>query len=281
MQPLNGAEPPEIILDNLHLSRIPIPVGVVQLGGPIYLKGPGSANEMTIQSWALGRRYTSRNGKHNDTFGLVNPAPVKPSSLVDSNGRFFVRSRPTYANFAADDWTVATDHGVANDGTGDQTETINKLLSGGQHVYFPAGVYQVFGTVEVPLGSILTGSGWSQIRGTGPYFGDINNPKPVIRVGNPGDKGSVEISDMLFTVRGANPGAILMEWNVKESIQGSAAMWDSHFRIGGAAGTELTLEDCPIAGGLQPKCMAAAMLLHVTEQASGYFENVWVWTADQ
>lgn len=41
------------------------------------------------------------------------------------------------------------------------------------------------------------------------------------------------IVEMLFAVKGATASAILMEWNVHESHQGSAAMWDSHFRVGG------------------------------------------------
>jgi glucan 1,3-beta-glucosidase len=60
-----------------------------------------------------------------------------------------------------------------------------------------------------------------------------------------------------------------------------AAMWDSHFRVGGATGTNLQLADCPAgASSVNPNCMAASMLLHVTSEASGYFENVWAWTAD-
>ncbi len=43
------------------------------------------------------------------------------------------------------------------------------------------------------------------------------------RVGIEGDHGAVEISDMLFTVKGATAGAILLEWNVHESVQGSGA----------------------------------------------------------
>ena len=43
-------------------------------------------------------------------------------------------------------------------------------------------------------------------------------------VGYPGDKGILEISDMLFTVKGPTAGAILMEWNVQESTQGSGEL---------------------------------------------------------
>lgn len=58
-------------------------------------------------------------------------------------------------------------------------------------------------------------------------------------------------------------------------------MWDSHFRVGGAAGTNLQLSNCPAgASSVNKNCMAASMLFHVTSKASGYFENVWAWTAD-
>ncbi|KAL4795045.1 hypothetical protein BDV19DRAFT_389702 [Aspergillus venezuelensis] len=36
-----------------------------------------------------------------------------------------------------------------------------------------------------------------------------------------------------------------MEWNVHESFQGSAGLWDSHFHVGGAAGSNLQAADCP------------------------------------
>ena len=57
--------------------------------------------------------------------------------------------------------------------------------------------------------------------GTGSYFGDLKNPKVMVQVGQPGDSGVLEIVEMLFTVKGATAGAILMEWNVHESSQGS------------------------------------------------------------
>jgi glucan 1,3-beta-glucosidase len=284
IQPLNGAEAPELLLDNVAVSKMPILVGEVGGGEKkTYMEGSDSEDKKTVKSWAMGTRYTSRSGKGEVTHGLVTPAPDKPSKLLDKDGKYFVRSKPGYEDIKASDWIVVTRMGIANDGTGDQTDAINKLFRSNlkMPLYFPAGIYQVKGTINIPAGIKIAGSGWSNIRGTGSFFGDTNNPKPMVRVGKPGDEGVVEISDMLFTVKGATAGAILMEWNVKETSQGSAAMWDSHFRIGGAAGTDLSLADCPQAGGLQEKCMAASMLLHVTEQASGYFENIWAWTADQ
>lgn len=57
-------------------------------------------------------------------------------------------------------------------------------------------------------------------------------------------------------------------------------MWDSHFRVGGASGTDLQLADCPkLTGDIDKGCMAATLLLHLTTDSSGYFENVWAWYA--
>jgi glucan 1,3-beta-glucosidase len=50
-------------------------------------------------------------------------------------------------------------------------------------------------------------------------------PQVLVQVGEPGDKGKVEIQDMMLTTKGPTPGAILMEWNMAESSQASAAMW--------------------------------------------------------
>jgi hypothetical protein len=70
-----------------------------------------------------------------------------------------------------------------------------------------------------------------------------------------GDSGVIEISDMMFTVRGNTAGAVLMDWNVheEEENQASAAMWDVIFRVGGAAGSELTLKECPWTQKLRPE----------------------------
>jgi glucan 1,3-beta-glucosidase len=66
----------------------------------------------------------------------------------------------------------------------------------------------------------------------------------IARVGNEGETGVVEISDLMFTTRGTTAGAVLMEWNVHEESQGSVAMFDTIFRVGGAMGTDLTTQNC-------------------------------------
>ncbi|KAI4721963.1 pectin lyase-like protein [Aureobasidium sp. EXF-10727] len=208
--------------------------------------------------------------------------PTRLASLNNKDGTLYSRSKPQYEHISASEIVDVLGNSIVNDGTGDQTNAINNLLlaARGKVIFFPAGVYRVEGTIEVPEGSVIIGSAWSQIMAAGPYFGDAKNPKVVVKVGNEGDVGSVEITDMLFTVQGATSGAILMEWNIHEGLQGSAAMWDCHFRVGGAKGSDLQLKQCPAGSTVNDDCIAASMLFHMTPSSSGYFENVWMWTAD-
>jgi len=119
----------------------------------------------------------------------------------------------------------------------------------------------------------------------GAAFSDQTKPQPVFQVGAKGDVGSVEISDLVFETIGAQPGAILVEWNVNEASQGSSGMWDVHFRVGGSAGTGLQSDTCAkdptvITTTANAACEGAFLLLHVTSEASIYLENNWLWVAD-
>ena len=234
-----------------------------------------------VELWALGKRYNGYEGT--TTSGAVE-APKKSKRLLDAGGKLFYRPKPQYENFDVGQFRIATEHSCLNDGTGDNTNAINSFLNAakaaGQIAYFPAGIYRVGGTVLIPTGSRVVGASWSQIQGAGAYFSDVFNPRVVVQVGQNGDVGTMEISDMMFSVQGATAGAILLEWNVHESTQGSAAMWDSHVRVGGATGSDLDVDTCP-KFGFNEACICAALLFHITPQASGYFENVWIWLADQ
>ncbi|ORY59555.1 uncharacterized protein BCR38DRAFT_498288, partial [Pseudomassariella vexata] len=55
---------------------------------------------------------------------------------------------------------------------------------------------------------------------------------------------------------------------------------ESHFRIGGAKGTDLQVGDCPkLTGAVDPDCIAGFMLLHDI-YSTGCLENIWAWVAD-
>lgn len=274
----NAGRRPNLVLDTVSFQRSGPAVSVP--GGETLLEG----GDTTVKQWVSGYEVLPGEVTGSKRSGTPKPLLEKAGALVDEHGHYFLRNKPSYEK--VNNVVVVTDMGVKNDGTGDQTDAINKVLAakhGGEVVYFPAGIYQVKGTIRVPIGSIIVGSSWSQIQGTGSYFEDENDPKVMVRVGQPGDVGDVEISDMLFTVKGPTAGCILMQWNIRQTINGNGktAMWDSHFRVGGAEGSDLQYGDCAAkASSVNKKCMAASMMMHMTPGSSGYFENVWLWVAD-
>jgi glucan 1,3-beta-glucosidase len=213
----SGNQQPNVILDNLLVEDS---TSVVLIsGGDTVLAG--SAGAQYIDSWGSGLQYLPTESNDNvKRTGYINPAPSKPANLLDSSGAYFRQAKPQYEGTVP---IIATAHGVSNDGTGDQTRAINALLAAniGSVVFFPAGIYLVRDTVKVPVGTRMVGSGWSQIMGNGPSFQDEQNPTVIVQVGEEGDRGTVELSDMLFTVKGAAAGAVLMQWNVHEDAQGS------------------------------------------------------------
>ena len=286
----NPQQGPNILIDNLKTDYVSHVVS--HTNGTSFLNG--SSGNLTVPLWGSGHRYFTNENSASD-HGTTATGPLPPNTsvkipsksggLLTSDGNLFTRSRPQYEDLTVADFLVATEgeFGIVNNGTGDQTSAVNSFLAEavaqGKVAYFPAGIYQVYWTVHVPVGSRIQGSAWSQIMGTGSYFSDANDTKVMVQVGTDGDTGIVEITEMLFTVKGPTAGAILMEWNVLADEQGSAAMWDSHFRVGGASGTNLDHETCP-AGSFNENCIAASLLLHVSGSGSGYFENIWAWVAD-
>jgi glucan 1,3-beta-glucosidase len=212
--------------------------------------------------------------------------PKKPASLL-SGDKIFERSKPQYENVPVSSFVSVKSQGAKGDGVTDDTAAIQRILNSAttdQIVYFDHGAYVITDTVNVPKNIRITGEIWPLIMASGPAFSDQNNPKPVFRVGAPGDRGAVEMTDIMFQTLGPAPGAILMEWNVADSSQGACALWDVHFRVGGTAGTKLQIDTCQknenVITPFKPECAGAYMLMHITQQATAYLENTWFWVAD-
>lgn len=213
-------------------------------------------------------------------------APTLPASLMNGNA-VFERSKPQYENEPVSSFVSVKSAGAKGDGVTDDTAAIQSIFDKAttdQIIYFDHGAYIVTNTVRVPSNIRITGEIWPLIMARGNAFADPNNPKPVFQVGQPGDSGSVEITDLIFETMGPLPGAIMMEWNVAEASQGSCGMWDVHFRIGGTAGTMLEQDTCQanVTGSFQfkPECAGSFLMMHITQQASAYLENCWFWVAD-
>lgn len=64
--------------------------------------------------------------------------------------------------------------------------------------------------------------------------------------------------------------------NIAGNNPGDVGLWNVHFRIGGAVGSQVQTQ----CGGAPSACKAAWGLLHLTSSASAYIENMWGWTAD-
>ncbi|KAL9027754.1 MAG: hypothetical protein Q9196_003767 [Gyalolechia fulgens] len=285
-----------LVIDNVDFTGCP--AAVVGAGGDTLLAG-GSK----VASWAQGHAYTTgTDGAANATCTagaapsassstIQGPltAPAKPASLLDSKGHVFERSKPQYETVPSSSFVSVKSAGAKGDGISDDTAAIQAIFdkaTADQIVYFDHGAYIITSTVKVPRNIKITGEIWPLIMSSGPAFSDQSKPTPVFQVGQPGDTGAVEISDLIFETKGPQPGAILMQWNVADPAgqQGASGMWDVHFRIGGSAGTELQSDKCSknpdSTHGANPACEGAFLLLHVTKQASIYLENNWFWVSD-
>ncbi|KAK4945368.1 hypothetical protein LTR66_014403, partial [Elasticomyces elasticus] len=225
-----------LILDNVDFSGST--TAVQSADGATILAG-GSV----VKSWGQGREYQGANG-HRIQGDLT--APNKPASLLDSNGKIFERSKPQYESYPSSSFVSVKTAGAVGDGVADDTAAIQKAMDNiqaGQILYFDHGAYVITSTVKVPKNIMITGEMWPLIMASGSFFTDQANPKAVFQIGQPGDSGAVEISDLIFETKGPVQGAILMEWNLA-SAQGASGAWDTHFRIGGSAGTQLQSDTC-------------------------------------
>ncbi|KAJ7118715.1 exo-beta-1,3-glucanase [Mycena epipterygia] len=273
----NGKLGGSLVLNNIKLTNVPTAVGVV--GGAVVLNG----GTTTIASWAQGNVYKGTSGTGTFTQGAI-AAPVKPAALLDSTGKIFGRTHPQYAAYDVTQFVSVRTQGAKGDGVTDDTAALKAVFaafSGCKIIFFDAGTYVVTSTLTIPAGTQMVGEAWSVIAGKGATFQNINSPVPVVQVGAPGSSGLVEITDIIFSTIGPTGGAIVVEWNVKQTTQGGAGMWDSHIRLGGAAGTNLQASNCPSSGsGGTTNCLAAFAGLHLTAASTAYLEGTWVWLAD-
>ncbi|KAJ5773645.1 hypothetical protein N7457_008541 [Penicillium paradoxum] len=209
---------------------------------------------------------------------------TKRSSALLVGGKYFTKPQPTYQNHDKGDIVnvkLVSEHSVKGDGKTDDTKGLNAILAENaascKITYIPFGVYRVSDTIFVPVGTRIVGEAWSVISGYGAKFKDSDNPRPIMQLGNPGDVGVIEIQDIRVAVGEILPGAKLIEVNAAGNEPGDVGLWNTMAMVGGTA-------DTSVATGCtsqDPKdCMAAFMVMHLTETSSAYIENFWGWTAD-
>ncbi|KAH6714441.1 pectate lyase superfamily protein-domain-containing protein [Leptodontidium sp. MPI-SDFR-AT-0119] len=266
-----------VVLENVAFSGVS--TAIADTAGKTILAGSKSV----IGHWALGPIYagstTSRSFQQGGKVGNY----VRRSTLLDPKGAYFERAKPQYENRPIGDFVHLKDLGALGDGTTDDTVAFQRALYStlGKILFVDAGSYILTSAITIPSGAKIVGETWSQLVASGSYFENASKPQVLLKVGNVGDIGNVEMQDLLFTTCGATAGLILVQWNIAAASAGSAALWDCHARTGGATGTKLTPAECPpVTSGINQGCSAASLMMHITTLASGYFENMWLWGAD-
>jgi glucan 1,3-beta-glucosidase len=174
---------PAITIDNIRCFMSP---RVVQeWGGETLLNSEAGAN---IAQWSLGWQFTDNMKTGSMVYGANSQLPTKPKSLApDGLGYFFEREKPQYDGYAKSEFLSVLDFGVRNDGTsGDiNTGAINAALQAAsaqnKTLVFPAGIYLVDDTINIPARCRMVGVLWSQIMATGPAFSDPSKPKVLAR----------------------------------------------------------------------------------------------------
>jgi glucan 1,3-beta-glucosidase len=257
-----------LILENVQPNNVS---NAVQ--GPEGTALAGTSESITIAAWGEGHEYTP-NGP-NQLQGSITPFP-RPAALLNGSS-YYGKSKPQYRRIPVSQFVSLRSSGAKGDEIIDETAVINLVLSSaaaaGQVVFFDAGIYKVSSTVLK-----IVGETYPLIMGSGSYFSNMNNPQAVVRVGNSGDSGSIEWSDMIVSTQGATAGAILIEWNLASPSSAPSGMWDVHTRVGGFMETiynMLNVQRNVLGTPVNANCIAASMSMHVNSSATGlYMENV-------
>jgi len=223
-----------LILDNVEFSNTPNAVSLQD--GTVIVPG-----NQTVSSFIQGRAYTAYDSE--EMVGnltcyepaadgarvqqLANPPP-KPASLMDNTDidRIYERSKPQYEGVPVDNFKSIMDYGCPNDGITDATQCVQNFFNSiatDQVAFIDHGAYVIRDTIAIPNNIKIVGEIWPyfMVDGSSSTFADINNPQPAFRVGEPGDLGAVEMSEIIFQTIGPAPGAIMMQWNLGQSSQGS------------------------------------------------------------
>ncbi|TVY17266.1 Glucan 1,3-beta-glucosidase [Lachnellula arida] len=259
--------------------------------GPVFdsKSGTNSSSNGTTTSSSVGPFANSTSGaSNNNGTGTNNTSRgvyirnTRPTLLTNDEGDYFTMQMPQYENYDVSQVSnVKSEFGAVGDGKTDDTIAIQAALIANacnKITFIPQGTYLIYQTIVVPPGSRVVGEVWSVLNAAGPIFSDASNPQVMLRVGSSGDVGVAQFSDLLFSVSGVLPGAILVEVNMAGTKKGDVGFWNTHFRVGGWVGSGDMRRRCQTDD--TSNCKAAFLMMHLTETSSAYLENVWGWTAD-
>jgi len=268
-----------IVLDNVLVDSSSSTV--MSSNGDRILSG-----SITGDAWVLGNSYTmgkSTNTEVTRQNGTRVPS-IRPRTLTETtSGKFFTAPPPTYNNYDVTqvlNVKTVPDYPVQGDGKTDDTTNLQQIINsnaGCKILFFPHGTYIITRTLHIPPGTRIVGEVWSALSARGAAFSDEHEPTPMVRVGHAGEYGVAQFSDMLLTVADVLPGCKPLEVNMAGKAAGDVGFWNTHIRVGGAAGSTV---QTTCASEKPENCKAAFILAHLTSSSSAYVENMWLWTAD-
>lgn len=233
------AQPPtagSLIIENVAFTNVDM---AVSLPGGTSVSGSPSSGTQAVAGFGAGHSYALIGSST-----AVGPASFesdisgfsRPASLLQGDGKFYERSKPQYAAQPSEMFYSVRNGGARGDGITDDTAALQQVIdlaaSLQRIVFFDFGVYKVTQTLRVPPGSRIVGEAFSIILSSGNSFADVDRPQPVVQIGRPGDRGSVEWSDMVVSTQGSQAGAILIEINLESPPGSPSGLWDVHTRIG-------------------------------------------------
>ena len=274
-----------IILENLQIEAVPI---VVQNAGNVSSL-MGTNGTSSISGYGQGNSYTG--ATPGEFAGPITPV-YRPIGLraLKSNDWYF-RAKPSYETLPLSSFVSARSAGAKGDGYTDDTKTmqaaIYSVANSSKVLFLDQGSYKITSTLHVPSNTKIVGEALPKIFAAGSFFANMSDPQPLLRVGSPGEKGSMEFSDFILATQGSTPGAVLVEHNLASDANAVSGYWDIDTLIGGWAGSQLSVGDCPttpqvVKPPVNESCLSTFISMHITPSASGvYMENCWFWGANQ
>ncbi|KAJ4293965.1 hypothetical protein N0V88_005479 [Collariella sp. IMI 366227] len=234
----NPATAGSLILENILLTNVPTAI----LGPNNNVLLPGTTTTLTIPAWATGHSYTPSGPIPISAPITPNPRPPPP---LTQHQPLLHRSKPQYESLPATSFLSVRAFGAVGNAATDDTfalqSAIDAAVAQGKVLFLDYGLYRVTSTIRIPPSARIVGESFPVILSAGPFFNDMNNPRPVVQVGSvSGQQGRVELSDFIIGTQNAQAGAVCVEWNLRSDLagEGPSGMWDVHVRIGGFTGTQ-------------------------------------------
>ncbi|KAF7862760.1 hypothetical protein EAF04_007632 [Stromatinia cepivora] len=271
-----------LILENVEYQNVTI---LVQLLG----KGAALAGGTgTIVGWGQGNKL--QDNIASNFSGSISPVKRPSGLLQPGSQKWFSRAKPGYESLAVESFISARSAGARGDGRTDDTAALQAAIfvavAQSKVLFLDHGSYKVTRTLYIPGNTKIVGEAFPNIFAAGEYFKSLDDPQPLLQVGQPGERGATELVDFVLGTQGGTAGAILIQHNLASSNSGIGGYWDVHTRVGGWEGSELQVTQCPTTPGVKKPpvnadCVAAFMSMHITKSATGaYLENCWHWAAD-